>query len=138
MSKRSDALLVQDIKVSVGRILVATKGMQAGDFEDDVVVQDAVIRNFEVIGEAAKNVSMEMRSTHPAIDWNGMVGFRNFLIHVYFGVDLSVVWRIIQDDLPTRSATEGDTGVRSDDPPLSARFSTTCDARNTSPASPLG
>lgn len=100
MSKRSDHLLLNDIRVSVARILTATRDMSFLDLDADVIVQDAVIRNFEVIGEAAKNVSAELRAAHPSIDWQGMVGFRNFLIHVYFGVDLSVLWRIIQDDLP--------------------------------------
>ena len=100
MSERSDPLLLDDIRIAVDRIRSATRGLSFEAFDSDVVVQDAVIRNFEVIGEASKRISAELKARHPSIDWRGMVGFRNFLIHVYFGVDLSTVWQIIQDDLP--------------------------------------
>ena len=100
MSKRSDALLLNDIYVAVQRILAATASMDQAAFESNVIVQDAVIRNFEVIGEAAKNLSNDLRSKHPEVDWRGMNGFRNFLVHVYFGVDLSVLWTIIRNDIP--------------------------------------
>lgn len=100
MSKRSDGLLLNDIREAVRRILAATASMDQLGFESDVIIQDAVIRNFEVIGEAAKNLSKELCASHPEVDWQGMNGFRNFLIHVYFGVDLSVLWNIICDDIP--------------------------------------
>ncbi len=100
MSKRSDALLLNDIYVAVQRILAATASMDQAAFESNVIVQDAVIRNFEVIGEAAKNLSNDLRSKHPEVDWRGMNGFRNFLVHVYFGVDLNVLWNIIRNDIP--------------------------------------
>ena len=60
-------------------------------------VQDAVVRNYEIIGEAAKNVSEEFRVQHPEIDWRGMAGFRDVLIHQYFGIDLINVWNISQN-----------------------------------------
>ncbi|MFZ1664875.1 MAG: DUF86 domain-containing protein [Flavobacteriales bacterium] len=100
MSKRSDNLLLNDIRIAIDRILLATGARDQATFESDVIIQDAVIRNFEVIGEAAKSLSPELRIRYPAVDWQGMVGFRNFLIYVYFGVDLSVVWTIIRDDIP--------------------------------------
>ena len=100
MSKRSDELLLDDIRVAVERIQLATIAMDQPAFESNVIIQDAVIRNFEVIGEAAKNLSVELRARHPEVDWQGMNGFRNFLVHVYFGVDLSVLWTIIKDDIP--------------------------------------
>ena len=100
MSRRSDDLLLRDIYVAVQRILAATASMDEAGFESNVIIQDAVIRNFEVIGEATKNLSVELRSAHPEVDWQGMNGFRNFLIHVYFGVDLSVLWTIIRNDIP--------------------------------------
>jgi uncharacterized protein with HEPN domain len=100
MSKRSDKLLLQDISEAIKRIRMATAAIDQGRFEAEVILQDAVIRNFEVIGEAAKNLSIELRANHPTVDWAGMNGFRNFLIHVYFGVDLTVLWVIIQNDIP--------------------------------------
>lgn len=65
------------------------------------MVQDAVIRNLEVIGEAVKNLSSDLRRRHPAIPWRGITALRNVLIHEYFGVDLEIVWRVVSRRLPT-------------------------------------
>lgn len=64
------------------------------------MLQDAVIRNFEIIGEAAKRVPETYRRTHAKIPWRLMAGFRDVLIHAYEGVDLQRVWRIVRHDLP--------------------------------------
>ncbi len=69
-------------------------------FLGDTMIQDAVIRNFEIIGEAAKRVREDYRKEHPAIPWRLMAGFRDVLIHAYEGVDLRRVWHIAKDDLP--------------------------------------
>jgi uncharacterized protein with HEPN domain len=64
------------------------------------MIQDAIIRNFEVIGEAAKHLSSELKQSHPEIQWRGLAGFRDVLIHNYMGVDSEEVWNIIENDLP--------------------------------------
>lgn len=69
-------------------------------FTHDLKTQDAVIRNFEVIGEAAKRVPTEYRAAHPSVPWQLMAGFRDVLIHGYEGVDVGRVWVTATRDLP--------------------------------------
>lgn len=76
-----------------------TKGGER-EFLSGSLIQDAVIRNFEIIGEAAKRVPAAYRRAHAEIPWRLMAGFRDVLIHAYEGVDLNRVWRIAQEDLP--------------------------------------
>lgn len=66
----------------------------------DTLIQDAVIRNLEVIGEAASRITAEYRTTHPEFPWRGMAALRNVLIHDYEGVDLQRVWRVVEKELP--------------------------------------
>jgi uncharacterized protein with HEPN domain len=75
-------------------------GQDRETFLRDTLVQDAVIRNFEVIGEAAKRIPEQFRVVHAAIPWRLVAGFRDVLIHDYEGVDLERVWRIAKEDLP--------------------------------------
>jgi uncharacterized protein with HEPN domain len=75
-------------------------GQDREAFLRDTMVQDAVIRNFEVIGEATKRIPEQFRVVHAAIPWRLMAGFRDVLIHDYEGVDLERVWRIAKEDLP--------------------------------------
>lgn len=70
------------------------------DFMDSSMKQDAVIRNFEVIGEAAKRLSPNLKDTYPHVPWRRISGFRDLLIHNYMGVDLFEVWNIVENDLP--------------------------------------
>lgn len=76
-----------------------TKGGEK-EFQNDTMLQDAVIRNFEIIGEAAKRVPEAYRRAHSQIPWRLMGGFRDVLIHAYEGVDLVHVWQIVRHDLP--------------------------------------
>lgn len=69
-------------------------------FLRDDMVQDAVIRNLEIIGEAAKRIDEDHRAAHPDIPWRALAGLRDVLIHQYEGVDLERVWAIVEKDLP--------------------------------------
>lgn len=96
----------KDPRVYLAHILERARRIEAyiGDGEEafgrDHRTQDAVIRNFEVIGEAAKRVPEEYRRDHPEIPWQLMAGFRDVLIHAYEGVDLGRVWRTATQELP--------------------------------------
>jgi len=99
MSKRDNLLLVQDMLESAERIVKYTDSYTFEDFVNDDKTIDAVIRNFEIIGEAASRVHPDFQIQNPEIPWQKLKGYRNRLIHEYFGVDFQIVWDIIIDDL---------------------------------------
>ncbi|HCU25381.1 MAG TPA: DUF86 domain-containing protein, partial [Deltaproteobacteria bacterium] len=72
----------------------------SSSFFSDSMMQDAILRNFEVIGEAAKNLSENFKKEYSQVPWKKIAGFRDVLIHDYMGVDLSEVWNIIEQNLP--------------------------------------
>jgi uncharacterized protein with HEPN domain len=76
------------------------KDMSFEDFKKDDKTSSAVMRKFEIIGEATKNIPEEIRKEHSAIPWREMVGMRDKLIHFYFGVNYDLVWQTIQNRLP--------------------------------------
>ena len=100
MSKREAKLLLEDIWEAIGKIEDYTQAMSFEQFIKDSKTVDAVIRNFEIIGEATIQLPEEFRLKHSNIDWHRLKGFRNRLVHDYFGVDYKIVWDIIQENLP--------------------------------------
>jgi uncharacterized protein with HEPN domain len=70
------------------------------DFVSDNKTIDAVVRNFEIIGEAANRVPVNFKSDHPEIEWRRMTGLRNRIIHEYFGINLATVWKIKEENIP--------------------------------------
>ncbi len=100
MSERADRNFLSDLQEAIRRIEVYTEGMAYQTFLEDTRTQDAVIRNLEIIGEATKNLSKDLRERHPYVPWKGMAGVRDRLIHHYFGVNLDIVWQIVTDELP--------------------------------------
>ena len=101
MSKRTDSDFARDMEEAIRRISSYTAGLTYEAFLLDTKTQDAIVRNLEIIGEAARNVSDRLRAEHPAIPWKSMAGVRDRLIHDYFGVNFDIVWEIISNDLPT-------------------------------------
>jgi len=94
MSKREPILLVEDIIDSANKILEYTHTLSFKEFTNDSKTIDAVIRNFEIIGEAANRLPDDFKYKHSNIDWHRIRGFRNRIVHDYFGIDYSIVWEI--------------------------------------------
>ena len=93
MSERSGSELLADTKEAIIRINDYTENLTFEQFLADKKTQDAVVRNLEIIGEAAKNVSKELKTRHPGIPWKDLAGVRDKLIHHYFGVNNCMEYR---------------------------------------------
>ncbi len=100
MSKRTASLLLEDILDSCEKILDYTKELTFEHFQTDNKTIDAVIRNFEIIGEASNLLPDEIKEKYTEIDWFRIRGFRNRVVHDYFGIDLQIVWKITFDQIP--------------------------------------
>ncbi len=94
-----DKLYLQHIVEAVEKILSYTKGLTREEFKSSPLIQDATIRELEIIGEAARMISETTKKAHPDVPWYEISGMRNRLIHEYFGVDLDAVWKTIMEDL---------------------------------------
>ena len=105
MSKRSDRLYCRDILESGTAIQNYVEGIDFKAFAEDRMRYSAVIREFEIIGEAVGKLSAVWKQARPGVPWQDIKDFRNLLIHEYFGVDLEIVWNTIQDELPILMAT---------------------------------
>jgi uncharacterized protein with HEPN domain len=99
MSKREPELLLQDIEESITKIKSYTSEMSFEMFQNDDKTIDAVIRNFEVIGEAANRIPDEIKDRFNKVNWHRIRGFRNRIVHDYMGVDLEIIWEIIEKNL---------------------------------------
>lgn len=100
MSDRRDFEFLSDIAEAARRISGYAGEMTYDQFLGDLKTQDAIVRNLEIIGEAAKNISSEIKAKYPSIPWKDLAGARDRLIHHYFGVNYDVVWVIISKELP--------------------------------------
>ncbi|OGD72124.1 MAG: hypothetical protein A2Y64_09335 [Candidatus Coatesbacteria bacterium RBG_13_66_14] len=98
--KKRDRTSLGDILEAAERILDYTRGRVKADIEADKMIQDAVVRRFEIIGEAAKRLSVELKKNHPALDWAAMAGMRDVLIHEYDVVDIDIVWDTLNSEVP--------------------------------------
>ncbi|MFQ6132407.1 MAG: DUF86 domain-containing protein [Armatimonadota bacterium] len=96
---RDDRARLQDILEAIERIeRYAKKGRDA--FQSDELIQTWMVHHILLIGEAAAQVSPELRSSHPEVPWRQIVAMRNLLVHAYFAVDLDEVWRVVERDIP--------------------------------------
>lgn len=97
---RLSTLYLRDIADAMERIEEFTVGMTYEEFLNDDRTLSAVIRKFEIIGEAAKGVPVSVQQKYPAVPWKEMAGMRDKLIHAYFGVDTMLVWRAVINRVP--------------------------------------
>ena len=91
---------LEDIQSSIGRTFRYIDGLNFDQFIDNEQAIDSVVRNLEIIGEAATALTPEFRSAHSEAPWRNMINMRNRLIHRYFDIDLEIVWKTVNEDLP--------------------------------------
>jgi uncharacterized protein with HEPN domain len=96
---RDDTGRLRDILEAIHRI---DRHVQKGrhEFDEDELIQVWIVHHLQIIGEAARGLSSDFRSTHPEVPWTDVVAMRNLLVHEYFGVDLQEVWETTVNDLP--------------------------------------
>ena len=97
--ERNWRMRVEDILTCIKNIEEYTRGMNYEQFCTDKKTVDAVIRNLEIIGEAAGFIPLEIQEKHPGLAWLEMRGMRNIMVHEYFGISLPILWRAIEQDL---------------------------------------
>ena len=100
MSKRDSRLYLSEIVESALAIQEYVQGYVLEDFYHDRKTYSAVIREFEIIGEAVGKLPDRIKQRHPQVPWQDVKDFRNILVHEYFGVDLEIVWQVIHHELP--------------------------------------
>lgn len=101
---RDCRVYLEDILDAVHKVRAYTNGLSKAAFLLDDKTFDAVVRNLEIIGEAAKNIPDTVRADAPGVEWKKIAGLRDILIHEYFGIDGEIVWDIVQHKLPNLEA----------------------------------
>lgn len=100
MPRREWRLRVEDILDAIARIERYIEGLSFEQFQADQKTVDAVVRNLEIIGEAVRHLAASHEDLPGDIPWRDVAGMRDILVHEYFGVDVSILWRTVTDDLP--------------------------------------
>ncbi|MFH1524811.1 MAG: DUF86 domain-containing protein [Chloroflexota bacterium] len=102
MLSRNSALYLQDILQACEDILTFTQEMSSAvDLQNDRRTFLAVVRSLEIIGEAARQIPKSFREEHPEIPWRETASLRNVIAHEYFGIDMDIIWDVIQTQIPT-------------------------------------
>ena len=100
MTERDDLVFIKHILESVKAIEEFSENLDEEELHSNRLKQSAIVREIEIIGEASKNISEEIKEKYPKIPWRKIIGTRDKLIHHYFGVDLGAVWKVIKDKIP--------------------------------------
>jgi uncharacterized protein with HEPN domain len=99
-AERDSILYLEDMALSMARVQEYTQGLELSTFIYDYKTVDAVVRNFEIIGEASKHVSKQIKDKYPTVPWEEMYRLRNRISHEYFGIDYEILWDIATNHLP--------------------------------------
>lgn len=105
---RDPEVYPRDILEAISRVREYTRDLDESAFKSDTLRQDAVIRNLEVLGEAVKQIPVNVRAGYPDVEWRKMAGLRDVLSHQYFGIDVEVLWDVVVNKL-----TDVEDGIRS-------------------------
>ena len=98
--KKNDLIYLRHISSAISRIEEYSQNLNCKEFMNNYLLQDGIIRQIEIIGEATKRLSEEFKKKHNEIPWKDIAGMRDKLIHDYFGVDLEAVWYTVEKDIP--------------------------------------
>jgi len=97
---KDDFFYIENILQSISRIQLYISSKDYTTFVGDFIVQDAVVRQLEIIGEATKRITKDFRNNNPEIPWSDMAGMRDILIHDYIDVDIDIVWKTASESIP--------------------------------------
>jgi len=98
---RDWALFLMDMQVFCAKVVRYSDGLSQQQFLDNELILDAVLRNLELLGEAAKQIPEEVRNRHPTVPWRRIAGLRDVLAHAYFGLEADTIWQTVSRSVPT-------------------------------------